>query len=83
MKSDYETKNETLSRRADEIRNNRSKLEFEKSEYYNIADSVSLAACEITLTAEIVDAVVEKIIVRHDKSFEVSYRLDRDHKEAV
>ena len=72
-----------LSQRADEIRSNKSKANADRDNFYNIADAVSLAACEIELTAEIVSEVVEKVIVRHDKSFLVSYRFDADIKEAV
>jgi len=44
MKSEYESKIEALSRRADEIRNNKSKANADRDNFYNIADAVSLAA---------------------------------------
>jgi cell division protein FtsB len=78
MKSDYEAKIEALSRRADEVRAQSRKLDEEKSEYSGFADAVSAAIRKNELTAEIADALIEKISVSQDKSFEVFYRFNTE-----
>jgi DNA invertase Pin-like site-specific DNA recombinase len=75
MKSDYEAKIATLSARADEIRNNKRETEQNASQYRDLASAVSAVIANDTLTAELIDRLVDKILVSPNKSFEVWFKF--------
>ncbi|MCL2082943.1 MAG: recombinase family protein, partial [Oscillospiraceae bacterium] len=81
MKGDYEAKIEALSDRADEIRRQHRKAKTDRDNHYKYADAVSAAVCDFALTPEIADAVIQKIVVHKDKTFEVFYRFNDETKE--
>jgi hypothetical protein len=81
MKADYEAKIEALSKRADEIRAGRRDEKSSKQAYRDFADAASDALANHELSAEIIDRLVEKILVRRDKSFEIVLRFRDEFKE--
>lgn len=81
MKADYEAKITALSRCADEIRDHMRDIREQVSEYRDLADAVSAAISDDTLTAEIIDRLVEKVLVHPDKSFEVIFRFKDEFGE--
>lgn len=82
MKADYEAKISALSKRADEIRNTQRDTENRLEEYRDMADAVSALGESDSLTSEIIKSLVDKILVRPDKSFEIRLRYD-DEFEGV
>lgn len=83
MKSDYETKIAVLSRRADEIRDILREMKEQVSEYHDLADAVSAAICDDTLTAEIINRLVDRILVHPDKSFEITFKFKDEFGEVL
>ena len=81
MKSGYEDKIRALSLRADDLRSQIRRLEEERNEYGGFAGAVSAAIHDGRLTADMADALIEKIIVMPDKSFEVFCRFDNGFGE--
>ena len=71
MKADYETEIALLSNRADEIRNARYEAEKQETEYRGISEAITEALENISLSAEIIDKLVDKILVSPDKGFEI------------
>jgi hypothetical protein len=82
MKADYEAGIEALSRKADELRNRRSKIRSDAAEYTDLADAVSAAVSNDALTADIIGRLIEGIYVNPDKSFHVQFRFS-DFTEGV
>jgi len=83
MKSDYEVKIAALSARADEIRNNKRETEQNASQYRDLASAVSAVIANDTLTAELIDRLVDKILVSPDKSFEVRFKFADEFSEVT
>ena len=81
LKGAYEAKIEELNERAAQVRSQRSMKAHETSEYGEYASAVTAAITGGALTRELADALIEKVVVRKDKSFEVSYRFDGELKE--
>jgi hypothetical protein len=81
MKTDYEAKIAALSERADEIRGNSREAENTAVEYRDLIDAVSASLHDETLTSEIIDRLVDKILVRQDKSVEVYFKYADEFKE--
>ena len=81
MKADYKKKIQTMSERADEIRSQRREAVSVCETYYNFAEAASDALTNKELTADIVERLVEKIMVRFDKSFEVVLRFRDEFRE--
>jgi DNA invertase Pin-like site-specific DNA recombinase len=81
MKADYEAKIATLSERADEIRGNSREAESTAVEYRDLVDAVSASLHNETLTGKIIDRLVDKILVRQDKSVEVYFKYADEFKE--
>ena len=75
MKADYEAKVETLSSRADDIRNRRYEAKARLLEYHNIADATSVTLSDEKLTAKLMDRLVQEIRVSPNKGFEVLFRF--------
>jgi len=75
MKADYETKIADLSRRADEIRNAKRKMESKKEECIELAEAVSSVIANDRLTEEIIDKLVEKVLVNPDKSIKIYFKF--------
>jgi hypothetical protein len=82
MKADYEAKIELLSQQANEIRNRQREAKNHATEYRDLADAVSAAISDDTLTKGIIDMLVEEIRVSPDKSFDVLFRF-RNEFEGV
>jgi len=81
MKADYEAKIALYSDRADEIRDAGRKLENCTSEYRVIHEAAEAVISSQSLSAEIVDRLVDKILVNPDKGFEVHFRFGDEFKE--
>lgn len=81
MKADYEAKIEMLSKRADEIRAGRREGESARQAYRDFADAASDALANHELSADVIDRLVEKILVRRDKSFEIDLRFRDEFQE--
>jgi len=81
MKAGYETKIEALPKQADAIRNRKYEAKSQATEYGNIADAVSAAVSDDTLTAEIIERLVQEIKVFPDKSFKVVFKFRDEFKE--
>ena len=81
MKSDYEERIRALSLRSDNLRSQIRMAEEERHEYGGFAVAVSAAISAGRLTADIADALIEKIVVRQDKSFDIFYCFDNDFWE--
>ena len=82
MKADYEAKIEALSLRANQIRERRREDEARIAENQSLAEAVTTAAGDGSLTGEIIDRLIEKICVDPDKSFEISFRFTSEFEEA-
>ena len=84
LKQGYETRIETLTNRADELCARCSEIDARKAAHDGYAEAVSASVNMGGLDERIVDALIEKIIVRSDKSFEIHYRFDAEiQKEAA
>lgn len=81
MKAGYEAKIEALSQRADLLRARRRERKIEQESYREFADAASDAIASHELSADIIDMLVEKILVRQDKSFEVVLRFQNEFGE--
>lgn len=81
MKADYEAKIEALSKRADQLRAQRRERRSEQDSYRDFADAASDALTNHELSADTVDRLVEKILVRRDKSFEITLRFQNEFEE--
>ena len=75
MKADYEAKIADLSSRAKEIRNARREAEQKSKEYTDFTEAVSAVTANDSLTEEIIDKLVEKVLVNPDKSVEVYFKF--------
>jgi len=75
MKADYEAKIEALSKKADEIRNRRYEAKARVSEYRDVADAASAILSNDTLTAALMDRLIQEIRVYPNKSFDVLFRF--------
>lgn len=81
MKTDYEAKIEALSKQADAIRSRKYEAKAQAAEYRDLADAVSAAISDDSLTAEIINRLIQEIRVSPDKSFIVTYRFRDEFKE--
>ena len=81
MKTDYEIKIAALSKQADAIRNRTYEVKTDVMEYRDIADAVSAAVSDNTLTAEIIGRLVQEIKVSPDKGFDVVFNFKDEFKE--
>jgi hypothetical protein len=81
MKAVYEAKIEALSKQADEIRNRKYETKALASEYRDIVDAVSAAINNDSLTAEIIERLVQEIHISPDKSIDVTFRYRDEFKE--
>ncbi|MDR0916423.1 MAG: recombinase family protein [Oscillospiraceae bacterium] len=81
MKQSYESKIAALTSRADALQNERRELQRQLDEYRELSERVNSVECESDLTAELVDALIEKICVYRDKSFEVHFRFKDEFGE--
>jgi DNA invertase Pin-like site-specific DNA recombinase len=75
MKAGYEAKIAELSERANELRDVKRKTEDNVTEYRNLADAVSAVLADERLTKELIDRLVDKILVKPDKSFEIRFKF--------
>ena len=83
MKLDCETKHKSMTARVSEIRQLQLDADEQRSEYRNFADAVSSVLANEKLTTEIVDNLIDKILVRPDKGFELSFKFGDEFKEDV
>jgi hypothetical protein len=81
MKTDYETKIIASSARADEIRNALRDAECLKKDYLDMAEAVSVVIENDSLTAEIIERLVDKVLVHPDKRFEIYLRYSDEFGE--
>jgi DNA invertase Pin-like site-specific DNA recombinase/uncharacterized protein YeeX (DUF496 family) len=83
MKADFEARIEVLQIRAAELRNTRRDEDVQKREYRDLADAVSSVLADSALTAEIIDRLIHKILVRPDKSVEILFRFGNEFAEVA
>jgi len=81
MKADYEGEIGTLSKRADQIRARRRERRDKREAYQDFSDAVSEALAERELTADTAQRLVDRILVRRDKSFEIVFRFKDEFRE--
>lgn len=81
MKKDYEMKIELLHKQADAIRNSRHETKKRSIEFNDFADTVSSVTGNDSLTAEIIDKLIQKIHVSPDKSLDISFRFMDEFRE--
>ncbi len=82
LKANYEAEIAALSKRADVIRTGRRDRAAEFDAFRSFSGAASEALAGHELTAGMVDALVERILVSRDKSFEIVLRF-RDEFEEV
>ncbi|MDR0840065.1 MAG: recombinase family protein [Christensenellaceae bacterium] len=83
MKARYESEIKALSRRADEICTARRDRASGFASYCAFSDAAAGALNGHELTAESIDRLVEKILVRRDKSFEIVLRFRDEFEQEV
>ena len=71
----------SLTERAIELETSPKRLESKIKECWELADCLAATECKYDLTAEILDSLVEKILVFHDKSFEIVWRFADEFAE--
>ena len=81
MKAGYQAEIDALSKRADEIRIRRRERNSGREAYRDFADAVSDALANQELRADIADRLIEKILVRYNKSFEIVLRYQDEFSE--
>jgi len=81
MKADYEAKIAAMSDRANEIRNLRSDMEARLEGYRDMADAVASLIENDSLSAEIIERLIDRILVHPDKSFEIILRYSDEFRE--
>ncbi len=81
MKADYEAKIDVLSKRADEIRTQRREGASHREAYTEFANAATEAIAGNELTADVIDRLVERILVKRDKSFEIVLRFRDEFQE--
>ncbi len=81
MKAGYQAEIDALSKRADEIRIRRRERNAGREAYRDFADAVSDALANQELRADIADRLIEKILVRYNKSFEIVLRYQDEFAE--
>jgi uncharacterized coiled-coil protein SlyX len=74
-KRDNDGKLAALTDRALELETSPRRLNARIRECWELADCVTAVRCKYDLTAEILDSLVERILVYHDKSFEIVWRF--------
>jgi hypothetical protein len=75
LKKDFEHKTAELTERALELETSARQITKRVKECWELADCVSSVQCKYDLTAELLESLVEKILVYHDKSFEIIWRF--------
>jgi len=75
MKSDYQAKNEVMTTRVNEIHSLQREADEQRKDYRDFAEAVSSVVSSNELTAEIINTLVEKILVRPNKSFEIYFNF--------
>jgi hypothetical protein len=81
MKADYETKIEALSKRADAIRATKRDRASAFEDYREFSKAAVDALFSREITPEVASQLVEKILVRYDKSFEITLRFRDEFME--
>ena len=81
MKANYESKIAVLAKQADAIRNRKYETKSLAAEYRDIAEALSAAVSDDTLTADIIDRLVHEIKVFPDKSFDVAFKFKDEFQE--
>ena len=81
MKAGYQAEIDALSKHADEIRIRRRERNSGREAYRDFADAVSDALANQELRADIADRLIEKILVRYNKSFEIVLRYQDEFAE--
>lgn len=72
---------DALSQSAMELETSPRHLQQRVQECWKLADSVESTKCKYDLTVELLDNLVEKIYVYHDKGFEIVWRFSEPFEE--
>jgi hypothetical protein len=70
-----------ITNRADELRNRRREIEAQVSEYHDLSEAISGIKSDSDLTTGLMNLLVDKILVSHDKTFEIYFRFADEIKE--
>ena len=81
MQDDYTAQIEGFSQRADDIRHLQREKKLTLSEFNDTADALSCVLNGGKLNTDTIDRLVEKIIVRRDKSFDIALRYADEFQE--
>jgi len=80
MKSDYEKDIEELYEKANVLRSIKFKLSEEKATYGGYSETVSNVLRKKRLSNDVINSLIDKIIVKQDKSFEVIYYYNEERE---
>lgn len=81
QKVDYEKRMAMLTQRTLELESSPKEIGRRVKECCKLADCVEAAGCKYDLTVELLDRFVEKILVWHDKSFEIVWKFQNPFEE--
>lgn len=81
MKSDYEAKIQALSARANEIRDTERNTKSQLTEYRDLNEAVSVTLTNNALTVALIEKLVDRVSVRHDKSLEIRFSFKDEFGE--
>jgi hypothetical protein len=81
MKARHESGLERLRERADVIHKQRREAAARQTEEHDISSAIAAALADKTLTANLIDRLVDKILVHPDKSMDVFLRYGNEFRE--
>ncbi|MDR2654910.1 MAG: hypothetical protein LBC56_02395 [Oscillospiraceae bacterium] len=81
IKSENKDNVSSLIEQIDRLRNKKREIENRVSKYHDLSEAVSGLNSDLNLTANLIDLLIEKILVSHDKSFEVHFCFADEIKE--
>jgi hypothetical protein len=83
LKAGYEDKIASLSKQVDSLRESISSKGRKASKFNSCVNAATVATQRNELSAEIVDALIDNIIVNKEKDFDVKYQIEDVFMEAV
>lgn len=81
QKKAYEQRMGVLTQRLLEMESSPREIDRRIKECWELADCMEAAACKYDLTVELLDRFIEKILVWHDKSFEIVWRFQNPFED--
>ena len=83
IKADYEEKILALQARAETLELERQDFERQNTQRFDLFESLRGLRVKPDLTAEVIDALIEKILVYPDKSVEIIFKFQDEFKEVA